>query len=272
MILPHFARLEALLGERVVILDGAMGTMVQNHRLSEADYRGTRFADWPSDLRGNHDLLNLTDPGARNTSFDELVGAYTEAVDGLVEGGADLLLVETVFDTLNCQGGALRDRRVLRSNHGPAPAGVGVGHDHRCSGRTLSGQTTEAFWNSIRHGHLFAVGLNCALGAKDLRPLHRGAFARLPTRYVSAIRTPVCRTPSASTTSRPRDTADILASSPTSGFINIVGGCCGTTPDAHPRDREGGALHHAAADPRDRGRSSGCRASSRSTSARTRCS
>ncbi len=251
------AALRALLDRRILVLDGAMGTMIQNHKLTEAGYRGTRFRDWPSDLKGNNDLLVLTqpeligeihraylaagadlietntfnsnrpsmadygmeglvyelnvtaariaraaaddwsartperprfvagalgptsktasispdvnDPGFRNITFDELVEAYAEALRGLCDGGADLILVETIFDTLNAKAAIFAIRRHFDEAGARLPVIVsGTITDQ--SGRTLTGQTTEAFWNSVRHAEPLAVGLNCALGAKLMRP------------------------------------------------------------------------------------------------------
>ena len=315
MILPHFTRLEALLGERIVILDGAMGTMVQNHRLSEADYRGTRFADWPSDLRGNHDLLNLTrpdvisgihrefllagadiietntfnstapsladyglqafvrelnfagaqlarqvadevaqatgqprfvagvlgptsrtasispdvnDPGMRNISFDELVATYTEATHALLEGGADFILVETIFDTLNAKA-ALYAIAVVGESLGCRLPVMISGTITDASGSTLSGQTPEAFWNSVRHIKPFLIGFNCALGASDLRP-HVHELSRLTYSRVSVH--PNAGLPNAfgGYDDTPQAMAGILGEFAASGLINMVGGCCGTTP------------------------------------------
>jgi 5-methyltetrahydrofolate--homocysteine methyltransferase len=314
-ILPHFAELEALLGQRIVILDGAMGTMVQNHRLNEADYRGARFADWPSDLRGNHDLLNLTrpdvisgihrqfleagadvietntfnssapsladyglqalvrelnhagaqlarkvadevaqasgqprfvagvlgptsrtasispdvnDPGMRNISFDELVATYTEATHALLEGGADFILVETVFDTLNAKAALYAVAAVGEALGCRLPVMIS-GTITDASGRTLSGQTPEAFWNSLRHIRPFMFGFNCALGAGDLRP-HVSEIARLADTCVSVH--PNAGLPNAfgGYDDTPQAMADILGEFAASGLLNMVGGCCGTTP------------------------------------------
>src|SRR5258708_5080852 len=256
---PLPARAEAFLGRlrrRVVILDGAMGTMIQRHRLGEADFRGTRFADWRSDLRGNNDLLSITqphiiaqihrdyllagadvistntfnstpvsqsdyrmqsvigdlklsaarlarqaadevsqatgrqryvagalgptgrtaslspdvnDPGFRNINFDELVAGYSEAARALVDGGVDARLIETIFDTLTAKAALFAVREVLQRAASDLPIIVS-GTITDASGRTLSGQTTEAFWNSIRHARPSVVGLNCALGGRQLRP------------------------------------------------------------------------------------------------------
>ncbi|MGO9993672.1 MAG: methionine synthase [Steroidobacteraceae bacterium] len=306
----------ALLRQRVVILDGAMGTMIQRHRLSEAEFRGTRFADWRSDLRGNNDLLvvtqpqiigqihrdyllagadvistntfnstpvsqsdyrmeslvgelNLTaarvarqaaddvtaatghqryvagalgptgrtaslspdvnDPGFRNISFDELVAGYSEAARALVAGGVDVILIETVFDTLNAKAALFAVREVLDAAGTDLPIIVS-GTITDASGRTLSGQTTEAFWNSIRHARPAAVGLNCALGGKQLRP-YIEELARIADTRVCAY--PNAGLPNAfgEYDETPEQTADTLREFAHSGFVNMVGGCCGTTPD-----------------------------------------
>jgi 5-methyltetrahydrofolate--homocysteine methyltransferase len=306
----------ALLGRRLVILDGAMGTMIQRHRLSEAEFRGGRFADWRTDVRGNNDLLAITqpqiiarihrdyllagadvictntfnstrisqldyrmetlagelnlaaarlaravaddvtaatgrqrfvagalgptgrtaslspdvnDPGFRNVSFDELVTAYTEAARALVDGGVDLLLIETVFDTLNAKAALFAVRQVQDATGIDLPIIVS-GTITDASGRTLSGQTTEAFWNSIRHARPAAVGLNCALGGRQLRPFIE-ELARIAD-------IPVCAYPNAGLPNAfgeydesPQQTAETLREFAQSGFLNMVGGCCGTTPE-----------------------------------------
>jgi 5-methyltetrahydrofolate--homocysteine methyltransferase len=313
---PRSAAFLALLRQRVVILDGAMGTMIQRHRLGEAEFRGTRFADWRSDLRGNNDLLvvtqpqiigqihrdyllagadvistntfnstpvsqsdyrmdslvgelNLTaarlarqaaddvtaatgrqryvagalgptgrtaslspdvnDPGFRNISFDELVAGYSEAARALVDGGVDVILIETVFDTLNAKAALFAVREVLDVAGTELPIIVS-GTITDASGRTLSGQTTEAFWNSIRHARPAAVGLNCALGGKQLRP-YIEELARIADTYVCAY--PNAGLPNAfgEYDETPEQTADTLREFALSGFVNMVGGCCGTTPE-----------------------------------------
>ncbi len=172
---------------------------------------------------------DVADPGARNVTFDELVAAYTESVDGLVEGGADLLLVETVFDTLNCKAALFAIDEYFERSGRHLPVWVS-GTITDLSGRTLSGQTTEAFWNSIRHAHLFAVGLNCALGAKDLRA-YIAELSRISDTFVSIH--PNAGLPNAfgEYDETPAYTSAILREFAESGFINIAGGCCGTTPD-----------------------------------------
>ncbi|MCP5472436.1 MAG: methionine synthase [Sinobacteraceae bacterium] len=309
-------RLRRLLEERIVLLDGAMGTMIQRHKLDEAGYRGERFRDFGRDLRGNNDLLSLTrpeviagihrayyeagsdivetntfnstaiaqadygmealvpelnyrsarlarevadeiaartgtprfvagalgptnrtasispdvnDPALRNVTFDELVSTYADATRALVQGGADLLLIETVFDTLNAKAAIFAVRSVLEELSVELPLIVS-GTITDASGRTLSGQTTEAFWNSVRHGDLLAVGLNCALGARDLRPYVQ-ELGRVSDAYVCAY--PNAGLPNAfgEYDETPAETAEILAEFAQSGLLNIVGGCCGTTPE-----------------------------------------
>src|SRR5687767_12982588 len=312
-------QLEAILKQRIVILDGAMGTMIQGYRLSEADYRGKRFADHPHDLKGNNDLLVLTrpevireihhqylaagadvietntfnstsiaqadyhlesvvrelnyeaarlaraeadawtaktparprfvagalgptnrtasispdvnDPGFRNVTFDELVAAYTEAVDGLADGGVDILLLETIFDTLNAKAAIFAIEEVFEQKGSRLPVIVS-GTITDASGRTLSGQTPEAFWNSVRHARPLAVGLNCALGAKLMRP-YIEEISQVADTYVSAYPNAGLPNPLAPTgyDESPEETAAYLLDFAQSGFVNIAGGCCGTTPD-----------------------------------------
>ena len=305
----------ALLRERLVMLDGAMGTMIQRHALTEEQFRGERFAAWRSDLRGNNDLLTLTqpkiiaaihreyllagadvistntfnsspvsqadygmqslvgelnlgaarlarqvadevsaqtgrqrfvagalgptsrtaslspdvnDPGFRNISFDELVAGYSQAASALIEGGADMILIETVFDTLNAKAALFAVRTVLDDSATDLPIIVS-GTISDASGRTLSGQTTEAFWNSIRHARPAVVGLNCALGGKQLRP-YVEELARIADTFVCAY--PNAGLPNAfgEYDETPQETAAILGEFAASGFLNMLGGCCGTTP------------------------------------------
>ncbi len=300
----------------MVILDGAMGTMIQRHRLSEAEFRGTRFADWPIDLRGNNDLLTLTqpqviaaihreyflagadlistntfnstavsqgdyrmeslagelnlaaarlarqaaeeatalsgrerfvagalgptsrtaslspdvnDPGYRNITFDELARAYGDAARALVAGGVDAILIETIFDTLNAKAALFAVREVLDEAGADLPIIVS-GTITDASGRTLSGQTTEAFWNSVRHARPAVVGLNCALGGKQLRP-YIEELSRIADTYVCAY--PNAGLPNAfgDYDETAPETAQTLREFATSGFVNMVGGCCGTTPE-----------------------------------------
>jgi 5-methyltetrahydrofolate--homocysteine methyltransferase len=305
-----------LLGTRLVILDGAMGTMIQRHKLGEADFRSTRFAAWPRDLRGNNDLLSITqpqliesihrdyldagadvittntfnstavsqadygmqelahelnlaaarlarkaadaaaersgrqrfvagalgptsrtasispdvnDPSFRNVDFDELARGYAVAARALIEGGVDMLLVETIFDTLNAKAALFAVRETLDELGIELPIIVS-GTITDASGRTLSGQTTEAFWNSVRHVRPAAVGLNCALGGKQLRP-YIEELARIADTHVCAY--PNAGLPNAfgDYDESARETAEILADFAASGFVNMVGGCCGTTPE-----------------------------------------
>ena len=315
-----------LLDERILILDGAMGTVIQSYRLDEAEYRGERFRDSTRDLKGNNDLLSITrpdliaeihrryldagadiietntfnasapsqsdygmeelvhelnlasariarrtadeaaartgrprfvagalgptnrtaslspkvsDPGFRNTSFDELAASYAEATRGLVEGGVDMILVETIFDTLNAKAALYAVRQVLDELALGLPIVIS-GTITDASGRTLSGQTVEAFWNSIRHARPLVVGLNCALGARQLRP-YVEELARIADTYVCAY--PNAGLPNAfgEYDEAACETAELLRDFAASGFVNIVGGCCGTTPDhvSHIREAVG---------------------------------
>ncbi len=312
----RMAQLQALLAKRIVVLDGALGTMVQAYTLEEADYRGEHFADWPSDLKGNHDLLSLTrpdligeihasflaagadvietnsfnatapsqadyglqaqvreinlaaarcarqaveaaeagdgrprfvagvlgptsrttsispdvnDPGMRNVSFDELVATYREAGAALLEGGADFLLIETVFDTLNAKA-ALYAVAVLRDELAEPVEVMVSGTITDASGRTLSGQTTEAFWNSIRHAQPFLVGLNCALGAADLRPYVQ-ELSRVADTRVSVHPNAGLPNEFGEYDDTPAHMAAVLGEFAGEGLLNMVGGCCGTTPE-----------------------------------------
>jgi 5-methyltetrahydrofolate--homocysteine methyltransferase len=316
------ALLTKLLTERILILDGAMGTMIQGRKLGEADYRGPQLCGLHGhgcDLKGDNDLLSITqpdvvrsihdaflaagadiietntfnatrvaqadyrlearvreinlaaariareradawtrktpdqprfvagalgptnrtatispdvnDPGFRNVSFDELVAAYGEAASGLVEGGVDLLLVETVFDTLNAKA-ALFAIDALFETLGRRLPLIVSGTITDASGRTLSGQTTEAFWNSVRHARPLAVGLNCALGAALMRP-YIEEMARVADTFVSCYPNAGLPNPMSETgyDEAPETTARLLGDYARSGFVNIVGGCCGTTPE-----------------------------------------
>jgi len=310
------AELTAAMRERVLVMDGAMGTMLQRYELTEADYRGDRFADWPSDVRGNSDVLSLTrpdvvraihreyleagadvvetntfsaqrisqadygmeelayelnlesarlarlecdaateqtpdrprwvagaigptnrtasispdvnDPGRRNISFDELVEAYREQAAGLVDGGADLLLIETIFDTLNAKAAIFALETLFEERDRRWPVVIS-GTITDASGRTLSGQVTEAFWNSVRHARPLAVGLNCALGAADLRP-YVAELSRVADCFVSCY--PNAGLPNAfgEYEEAAERTAEVLEEFAAAGLVNLVGGCCGTTP------------------------------------------
>ena len=313
----HAARLESLLAERILVLDGAMGTMIQAERLTEEQFRGERFRNWERDLRGNNDLLVLTqpaliarlhaayleagadiietntfnstsvsmvdygmealayelnlaaarlareaaraheakypgrprfvagvlgptsktasispdvnDPGFRNVTFDALVAAYREALAGLIEGGIDLVLVETVFDTLNCKAALFAIETEFESRGLRLPLIVS-GTITDASGRTLSGQTTEAFVNSVAHARPLAIGLNCALGAKELRA-YVEELSSVADTWTSCH--PNAGLPNAF--GEYDDTPDSMGRQmgewARSGWLNIVGGCCGTTPD-----------------------------------------
>ena len=313
----RLARLEALLAERILVLDGAMGTMLQRHRLDEAAFRGERFAAWPRDLKGDNDLLLLTqpaivadvhrqylaagadiietntfnatriaqadygaeslvaelnregarlaravadefeaadpsrpryvagvlgptnrtasispdvnDPGARNTSFAALAEAYEEAAAALVEGGADLLLIETVFDTLNAKA-AIFALESLVARGGPRLPVMISGTITDASGRTLSGQTAEAFWYSVAHAAPLSIGLNCALGAKQLRQYVQDVGRVAPV-YVSAHPNAGLPNEFGGYDETPETMSTQLREWAEHGLVNIVGGCCGTTPE-----------------------------------------
>jgi 5-methyltetrahydrofolate--homocysteine methyltransferase len=311
------ANLQNLLRERILLLDGAMGTMIQRARLAEEDYRGTRFRDWPRELRGNNDLLCLSqpalvrdiharylaagadiietntfnstaialadydmqplareinaaaavlareavaecqrrasgrprfvagvlgptnktasispdvnDPGYRGVNFDALVAAYGEAIAGLLDGGVDLLLVETVFDTLNAKAALFAIESAFAARGLRLPVIVS-GTITDASGRTLSGQTAEAFYNSVRHARALAVGLNCALGARELRP-YVEELSRLAESFTSCH--PNAGLPNAfgEYDDTPESMAGHVGEWARNGWLNIVGGCCGTTPE-----------------------------------------
>ncbi len=304
------------LANRILILDGAMGTMIQEHKLEEADYRGERFQDWPSDLKGNNDLLSLTqpaiiegihrayleagadiletntfnatpaamadygmeghvsdinresarlarkvadamtletpdkprfvagvlgptsrtasispdvnDPGFRNTSFDELAEGYREATRALIEGGADIILIETVFDTLNAKAAIFAVQDVYTELGTELPIMIS-GTITDASGRTLSGQTTEAFWNSVAHAKPISIGLNCALGAEELRPYVLELATKANT-YVSAHPNAGLPNEFGEYDETPEQMADIVEEFARSNLVNIIGGCCGTSP------------------------------------------
>ncbi|MGV3528180.1 MAG: homocysteine S-methyltransferase family protein [Flavisolibacter sp.] len=309
------------LQKRILVIDGAMGTMIQRYKLTEADYRGERFKDWPSDVKGNNDLLCLTqpqiikeihkqylaagadiietntfnaqrvsladygmqdlayeinlaaakiakeavkeflqeetgntkqqtrfvagaigpmnktlslspdvnNPGYRALTFDEAVDAYYEQVKGLMEGGVDVLLIETIFDTLNAKAAIFAIKKYER-DAGKKCEVMLSGTITDASGRTLSGQTLEAFYYSIHHARPLSVGLNCALGAKEMRP-HIEELSQLADCFTSAY--PNAGLPNAmgEYEEEPEDTAHFIEEWAKEGFVNIVGGCCGTTPD-----------------------------------------
>ena len=311
------AALDKIVRDRILILDGAMGTMIQRHKLTEEGYRGTRFADFHTDIQGNNDILSLTQPdiirdihaeylragsdiigtntfssttiaqadydmehlayelnfhgarlareacdaaeaedpdrpryvagalgptnrtasispdvndaGLRNVTYDDLREAYVEATRGLIDGGTDIILIETVFDTLNAKAAIHGVLDVFEETGNPLPLMISGTLTDK-SGRTLSGQTTEAFWNSVRHARPFAVGLNCALGAEEMRP-YVAEFARISD-------TNICIYPNAGLPNEfgeydqlAAEMAEIVGEFATSGLVNILGGCCGTTPE-----------------------------------------
>ena len=324
------------LKERILIIDGAMGTMIQRYRLEEKDYRGERFKSWHKDVKGNNDLLSITqphiieeihkqyleagadiietntfsstsiaqadydmqslayelnlsaarcarnavdkflfspdrkgmdtafiagaigplnktlslspdvnNPGYRAVTFDEVAHAYYEQIRGLVDGGVDVLLIETIFDTLNAKAAIYAIKKYFRDRQKISPKGGDLEGDLEgsaslpimisgtitdASGRTLSGQTLEAFYISVSHAQPLSVGLNCALGAKEMRP-HIEELSQIAECYTSAY--PNAGLPNAfgEYDEQPHETAHIIEEWAAEGFVNIVGGCCGTTPD-----------------------------------------
>jgi len=314
------AKLRELLSERVLIIDGAMGTMIQRHKLQEEDYRGTRFKDWHTDVKGNNDLLCLTQPGIikdihkqylaaganiletntfnsqvismadydmqplsyeinvaaaklareaineytaehgitssdrfvagaigpmnktlslspdvnnpgyRAVTFDEVADAYYEQIKGLVDGGADILLVETIFDTLNAKAAIYAINKFFRDTKKEKLPVMISGTITDASGRTLSGQTLEAFYISVMHAKPISIGLNCALGAQEMRP-HVEELAQIAGCYVTAY--PNAGLPNAmgEYDEGPEQTAAIVSEWAKEGWVNMLGGCCGTTPD-----------------------------------------
>lgn len=309
-------RLEAAARERILIIDGAMGTMIQQYKLQEDDFRGTRFRDFHKDLKGNNDLLSITrpdvieaihrayleagadiietntfsstaiaqadydlsalayelnvasgqaarraadafmaehpdrprfvagaigplnktlslspdvnHPGYRAVTFDEVKDAYAEQVRGLMDGGVDILLVETIFDTLNCKAALFAIDEVAEEKGVRLPVMIS-GTITDASGRTLSGQTVEAFWISVRHARPFSVGLNCALGAAEMRP-HLEALSAIADCYISAYPNAGLPNEMGEYDQTPHEMCDFVEDFARSGFVNIVGGCCGTTP------------------------------------------
>ena len=309
--------LTALMNKRILVLDGAMGTMIQQHKLEEDDFRGTRFVDWPDDLKGNNDLLTLTqpaiiadihraflaagtdfvetntfnstsisqadygmeglvyelnyegarlareiaaeisredldyprfvagvlgptnrtasispdvnDPGFRNVSFDALVDAYTLAANGLIDGGADTLFIETVFDTLNCKAAIYAVLKLFETRGIRLPVMIS-GTITDASGRTLSGQTPSAFWASVAHARPLSVGFNCALGVEELRP-HVQEVANVADTFVSVHPNAGLPNEFGGYDDTPDYMGEALREFAENGLLNIVGGCCGTTPD-----------------------------------------
>ncbi|OPX55095.1 methionine synthase (B12-dependent) [Oceanospirillum multiglobuliferum] len=309
--------LKQAIQNRILILDGGMGTMIQGYRLTEADFRGERFKDWPSDIQGNNDLLVLTrpdvikavhmayldagadiletnsfnatrlsqadygmeeivyelnvaaaklarqaadektaqnpdkprfvagvlgptsrtaslspdvnDPAFRNVSFDLLAENYREATKGLIEGGADIILIETIFDTLNAKAAIFAVQEVFETLGVELPIMIS-GTITDASGRTLSGQTTEAFWNSVRHAKPLSIGLNCALGATELRPYLEELSNKADT-FVSAHPNAGLPNEFGEYDQSGKEMAAIVEEFAASGFVNIIGGCCGTSPE-----------------------------------------
>ena len=312
---PTSKELRDLLAERILILDGAMGTMVQRYKLEEADYRGEQFKDWPSDVKGNNDLLCITkpdvireihsqyiaagadiietntfsattiamadygmqalvpdlnraaakvareaadacagrrifvagaigplnrtltlsrdvnDPGARDVTFEQVVTAYREQIENLVEGGVDILLVETIFDTLNAKAALYAISEYFETTGKQLPVMVS-GTITDLSGRTLTGQTVEAFLNSVSHFPLLSIGLNCALGPKEMRPYVEELANKAPF-FVSTYPNAGLPDPLSATgfPETPESLAPQLQDWAKQGWLNIIGGCCGTTPD-----------------------------------------
>lgn len=307
------------LEKRILVIDGAMGTMIQRHKLTEEDYRGERFKNWHSDVKGNNDLLCITqpeiikgihkqylaagadiietntfsstviamadydmqslayelnvaaakcakdavkefmlenpgatpkfvagaigplnktlslspdvnNPGFRAVTFDEVVDAYYEQIKGLVDGGVDVILIETIFDTLNAKGAIFAVKKYFRDVNQPELPVMISGTITDASGRTLSGQTLEAFYTSVMHAKPISVGLNCALGAAEMRS-HIEELSQIAACYTSAY--PNAGLPNAmgEYDEQPHETAHFIEEWANQGFVNIVGGCCGTTPD-----------------------------------------
>jgi len=314
---PSFAALEAAASKHILIIDGAMGTMIQRYKLDEDGYRGVRFKDWTRDIKGNNDVLVLTqpqiigkiheeyleagadiletntfnaqrisladygmeelayeinvaaakiarsaadkwtkktpdkprfvagavgptnrtasispdvnNPGYRNVTFDELRDAYKEQIRGLMDGGCDIILIETIFDTLNAKAAGVATLEVFEEKGVELPIMISGTITDR-SGRTLSGQTAEAFWYSMRHLRPFSIGLNCALGADLMRP-YLGELSAIADARISAY--PNAGLPNAmgEYDETPHDMACDMEPWAKDGIVNIVGGCCGSTPD-----------------------------------------
>ncbi len=320
------SNIKTALESRILIIDGAMGTMIQRYKLEEADYRGERFKDWASDVKGNNDLLSITrpdiikaihleyleagadiletntfsstaiaqadynmqslayelnvasakvareaineytsnaqrpthndktanlkfvagaigpmnktlslspdvnNPGFRSVSFDEVSDAYYEQISGLVDGGVDILLIETIFDTLNAKAAIFAIKKYFRdTKKEPLPIMIS-GTITDASGRTLSGQTLEAFYTSVAHARPLSVGLNCALGAAEMRP-HIAELSKIASCYTSAYPNAGLPNSMGVYEEEPEETAHFLEDWAREGYVNIVGGCCGTTPD-----------------------------------------
>lgn len=311
--------IQQCLNESILIIDGAMGTMIQRYGLSEKDFRSERFRNWHKDVKGNNDLLSITqpkiieaihkeylkagadiietntfsstsiaqadydmqaiayelnvaaancarnaietfnsetknisekfiagaigplnktlslspdvnNPGFRTVSFDEVADAYYEQVSGLVDGGVDLLLIETIFDTLNAKAAIYAIKKYFRDTKKEELPIMISGTITDASGRTLSGQTLEAFYISVSHANPLSVGLNCALGAKEMRP-HIEELSEIASCYTSAYPNAGLPNSFGEYDEQPHETAHIIEEWAKEGFVNIVGGCCGTTPD-----------------------------------------
>jgi len=314
-------RLEELLQKKILIIDGAMGTMIQRYKLQEADYRGERFKDWASDVKGNNDLLSITqpqiiqeihlqyleaganiietntfsaqrismadyhmedlsyelnvasaqcarkaieqfvesnknalskdnyfvagalgptnrtlslspdvnNPGYRAVTFDQVADAYYEQIRGLIDGGIDILLIETIFDTLNAKAAIFACKKYFADHNMELPIMIS-GTITDSSGRTLSGQTLEAFFYSIEHANPISVGLNCALGGRQMRP-YIEELSNIAQCYVSAYPNAGLPNTMGEYDETPKITATIIKEWAQDGLVNIVGGCCGTTPD-----------------------------------------
>ena len=313
--------IQDLLKQRILVIDGAMGTMIQRYKLAEEDYRGTQFADWDIDLKGNNDLLSITrphiiqdihseyleagadiietntfnaqavsladygmssladelnraavacalaavekykqstkynaekggpfiagaigpmsktlslspdvnNPGFRSVSFDEVATAYYEQVTALVESGVDILLIETIFDTLNAKAAIYAIKKYFNTTGKNIPVMIS-GTITDASGRTLSGQTLEAFYTSVMHAQPLSIGLNCALGAQDMRS-HIAELSQISACYTSAYPNAGLPNTMGEYDELPEQTAHHIEEWAKQGFVNIVGGCCGTTPD-----------------------------------------
>lgn len=310
--------LQQCAAERILIIDGAMGTMIQRYKLEESDYRGERFKNYHSDVKGNSDLLSITqpeiieaihreyleagadiietntfsstviaqadydmqdlafemntaavkvakraadyytsrtpdkprfvagaigplnktlsispdvnNPGFRSVTFDEVVDAYYQQVQALVEAGADILLIETIFDTLNCKGAIFAIKKYFRDSGRKELPIMISGTITDASGRTLSGQTLEAFYISVMHAKPFSIGLNCALGGEQMRP-YIEELSQIANCYVSCYPNAGLPNTFGEYDEEPHETAHIIEDFAKEGFVNIVGGCCGTTPD-----------------------------------------
>lgn len=310
--------LQQCASERILIIDGAMGTMIQRYKLQESDYRGERFKEYHSDVKGNSDLLSITQPGIieaihreyleagadiietntfsstviaqadydmqdlayemnvasvqvarraaddytrrnpdkprfvagaigplnktlsispdvnnpgfRSVTFDEVVDAYYQQVKALSEAGADILLIETIFDTLNCKGAIFAIKKYFRDSGKPELPIMISGTITDASGRTLSGQTLEAFYISVMHAKPFSIGLNCALGGEQMRP-YIEELSQIAGCYVSCYPNAGLPNTFGEYDEEPHETAHIIEDFAKEGFVNIVGGCCGTTPD-----------------------------------------